>query len=143
MSLESLKFLRACTKALAPACYPCHIRCVTYSVEYSDDFGVWWESLSQAEQESVAHYVKLLETTGPLLPYPYSSGIVNSKHGHMRELRVQHQGEPYRVFYAFDPRRVSYLIIGGCKTGNGRFYDEMIPKADEIYDLHIKELKRK
>jgi len=35
----------------------------------------------------------------------------------MRELRVQHKGRPYRVLYAFDPRRVAMLLIGGDKTG--------------------------
>lgn len=59
----------------------------------------------------------------------------------MRELRVQHQGEPYRVFYAFDPRRAAYLIIGGCKAGDGQFYERMIPIADEIYEQHLKELE--
>ena len=38
----------------------------------------------------------------------------------MRELRVQHQVEPYRVLYAFDPRRMSILLIGGCKAGDWR-----------------------
>jgi hypothetical protein len=41
----------------------------------------------------------------------------------MRELRVQHQGRPYRVLYAFDPRRAAILLIGGDKTGNDRWYE--------------------
>jgi hypothetical protein len=55
----------------------------------------------------------------------------------MRELRIQHGGDPYRVFYAFDPRRAAMLLVGGCKTGNGRFYEEFIPQADRIYDDHL------
>jgi len=31
----------------------------------------------------------------------------------MRELRVQHEGRPYRVLYAFDRRRTAMLLIGG------------------------------
>ena len=42
----------------------------------------------------------------------------------MRELRVQSGGRPIRVFYAFDPRRMAILLIGGDKTGDDRFYDE-------------------
>ena len=114
---------------------------MAYSVEYSDEFGTWWAGLTDAEQRSVAHYVKLLEAKGAALPFPYCSGINGSKHGHMRELRVQHQGEPYRVFYAFDPRRVGYLIVGGCKAGDGQFYERMIPIADKIYDKHLEELE--
>jgi hypothetical protein len=52
----------------------------------------------------------------------------------MRELRVQHQGRPYRVLYAFDPRRVAILLIGGDKTGNDRWYEKFVPRADRLYD---------
>jgi len=50
----------------------------------------------------------------------------------MRELRIQHRGEPYRIFYAFDPRRVALLLLGGCKTGDDRWYERTIPRADRI-----------
>jgi hypothetical protein len=58
----------------------------------------------------------------------------------MRELRVQHAGRPYRVLYAFDPRRVSILLIGGDKTGDDRWYSRMIPIADDLYDQHLREI---
>ena len=58
----------------------------------------------------------------------------------MRELRVQNRGEPYRIFYAFDPRRVAILLIGGCKAGDDRFYEIMIPRADDLYDLYLIEI---
>ncbi|GJE02992.1 hypothetical protein GMJLKIPL_4943 [Methylobacterium isbiliense] len=54
----------------------------------------------------------------------------------MRELRVQSGGAPIRIFYAFDPRRTAILLIGGDKTGGDRFYDEMIPTADRLYDAY-------
>jgi hypothetical protein len=60
----------------------------------------------------------------------------------MRELRVQHQGRPYRVFYAFDPRRAAILLIAGDKTGDGRFYERLTPVADRLYDEHLEELRR-
>ena len=84
----------------------------------------------------------LLKDKGPTLPFPYSSGIKGSKHGHMRELRIQHAGRPYRVLYAFDPRRMAILLIGGNKTGNIRWYDEFVPIADALYDQHIEDLKK-
>jgi hypothetical protein len=79
---------------------------------------------------------------GPKLPFPYSSGINGSKHAHMRELRVQSGGCPLRVFYAFDPRRLAILLIGGDKTGDDRFYEKMIPIADDLYDTYIEEIKK-
>ena len=44
-----------------------------------------------------------------------------------------------RIFFAFDPRRVAILLIGGDKAGKTkRFYRQMIPKADKIYDAHLR-----
>lgn len=59
----------------------------------------------------------------------------------MRELRIQSGGKPLRVFYAFDPRRSAILLIGGDKTGDDRFYERMIPVADDLYDVYVQELK--
>jgi len=111
-------------------------------VEYTDAFGSWWNELTQAEQESVGYGVGLLEAKGPTLGHPHSSGVEGSRHSHMRELRVQHQGRPYRLFYAFDPRRVAILLIAGDKTGDRRFYERMTPIADRLYDEHLEQLKR-
>ena len=113
-----------------------------WTVEYTDEFGNWWSSLSEDEQESVAAYVRLLEIRGAALPFPYSSGITGSRHSHLRELRVQHQGKPYRVLYAFDPRRVALLLIGGDKTSNNRWYIEYVPIADRLYDEHLQILRK-
>lgn len=105
-----------------------------WGVEYTDEFENWWDSLDEDEQESVASYVLLLEARGPMLGFPFSSGIKESKHAHLRELRVQHAGRPYRVLYAFDPRRVAILLIGGDKTGDDRWYEKQVPIADKTYD---------
>jgi len=49
---------------------------------------------------------------------------------------------PYRVFYAFDPRRAAILLIAGDKTGDNRLYERMTPIADRLYDEHLEQLKR-
>jgi hypothetical protein len=97
-----------------------------WPVEFTDEFGRWWEGLAEEEQESVAASVSLLEKYGPTL--------------HMRELRIQHHGKPYRVLYAFDPLRVGILLIGGDKTGNERWYEEHVPIADRLYDGHVDQI---
>lgn len=115
---------------------------MSWEVEFSDEFGHWWEGLNAAEQKSVDFTVSLLQQqAGPTLRMPHSSGIAMSRHAHMRELRIQHEGRPYRVLYAFDPRRTSILLIGGDKTGNSRWYEEHVPRADAIYDQHLRELE--
>jgi hypothetical protein len=111
-------------------------------VEYTDEFGDWYGNLSEAEREDVTAIVELLMETGPRLPFPHSSGVNGSKHGHMRELRVQSAGKPIRIFYAFDPRRQAILLIGGDKTGDGRFYERMVPVADRLYDIYLDEIRK-
>jgi hypothetical protein len=100
------------------------------------------ETLSDVEQVSVGRVFELLVEHGPSLPFPYSSGIAASRHRHMRELRIQHEGRPCRVLYAFDPRRSAILLLGGDKTGNDRWYEEQVPVADRLYDEYLRQLAR-
>jgi hypothetical protein len=113
---------------------------MTWEVEYTDEFFAWWSTLSEAEQNSISVAVGLLESEGPAVRYPYSSGIRGARHSHLRELRIQHRGRPYRVLYAFDPRRVAVLLIGGDKTGDDRWYRTFVPMAERLYDEHIQVL---
>jgi hypothetical protein len=110
-----------------------------WEVEYTDEFGAWWNGLSEAEQESLDASVRLLEEKGPSLGFPHSSG---SRHGHMRELRTQHEGRPFRTLYAFDPRRAAILLIAGDKSGDERWYDTHVPFADRLYDQHLEQLRK-
>jgi hypothetical protein len=113
-----------------------------WEVEYTDELGEWWSDLTEAEQESIDSSVRLLEERGPKLGFPHTSGIEGSEHTHMRELRVQHEGRPYRILYAFDPRRAAILLVGGDKTGDDRWYDVHVPIADKRYDTHIETLRK-
>jgi hypothetical protein len=113
---------------------------VVWGVEFTDEFGAWWDSLHESEQESVRASVRVLMDFGPNLKYPYSSGIKGSKHSHMRELRIQHAGRPYRV--AFDPRRAAILLLGGDETGDSRWYEVNVPRADAIYDEYLETLRK-
>lgn len=114
-----------------------------WEVEFTEEFEEWWESLDEGEQEDIDVVVELLIQSGPLLPYPYSSDVRGSKYGEMRELRIQHQGNPYRVLYAFDHRRVAILLTGGSKKGGDRWYKRFVPVADKLFTEHLKSLKRK
>src|SRR6185312_3720952 len=87
---------------------------MAWEVEYTNEFGSWWSSLTETHQDRVAASVGLLETHGPSLPFPY---------------------------YAFDPRRAAILLIGGDKTGDDRLYERYVPLADRLYDDHLDELR--
>ncbi|MEP6902848.1 MAG: type II toxin-antitoxin system RelE/ParE family toxin [Actinomycetota bacterium] len=113
-----------------------------FEVEYTDEFEEWWNTLSKDGQATVDAYVKMLEEFGIALGFPYSSDIKGSEYSQMRELRAQHKGKPYRVLYAFDPRRMAILLIGGDKTGNSRWYEQFVPLADRLYREHLETLEK-
>jgi hypothetical protein len=46
-------------------------------IEYTTQFGSWWDSLDEDEQISIEHYVRLLEAKGVALRHP----ILNSGQG--------------------------------------------------------------
>ncbi len=115
---------------------------MAYGVEVSEEFKNRYEDLSEPEQNSVERVALMLMEAGPALGYPQSTGIKDSKFSHTRELRIQHEGRPYRVLYAFDPTRVALLLLGGDKTGSDRWYETAVPKADAIYERHLKTIKK-
>jgi hypothetical protein len=113
---------------------------MAWEVEFTDEFADWWHSLDEAEQEDVQASVLLLRERGPTLGRPHADLVATSAYPNMKELRTQHDGRPYRTLFAFDPRRVAILLIGGDKTGNDRWYLEFVPKADKIYAEHLRQL---
>jgi hypothetical protein len=112
-----------------------------WHVEYTDEFGAWWETLDADEQATIVTSIRLLEKLGPHLSRPHADAVKGSRHANMKELRTQFQGRPLRTFFAFDPRRTAILLIGGDKTGDSRFYKRMIPLADRLYDEYLEEIR--
>ena len=66
---------------------------MTWDIEYTDEFGRWWNTLTEAEQVSLA-------------------------------------------------ASVQFLVIGGDKTADERWYEVNIPVADRLYDEHLDELRK-
>jgi hypothetical protein len=113
---------------------------VAWEVEYTDEFGEWWDDLDEDAQEDSYSVVGLLIELGPALGFPHSSDVKGSRYGQMRELRIQSNGRPFRILYAFDPRRTAILLVGGDKTGDRRWYEKFVPIADRLFDDHLNEL---
>jgi hypothetical protein len=104
----------------------------------TDDFAGWFATLDPDGREDVATAIDLLEARGVALGYPRSSAIKGASFA-LRELRIQSQGRPLRVFYAFDTARQAVVLIGGDKTGDGRFYERMIPVSERIWKEYLDE----
>jgi hypothetical protein len=106
-----------------------------WSVEYTDEFERWWDTLTEDDQEAIDAAIELLEERGPALGRPLADNVHQSRHGNMKELRPT---STVRVLFAFDPRRTAILLIGGNKAGAwNRWYDQYIPLADTLYDDHL------
>jgi hypothetical protein len=115
---------------------------MAWEVEFTDEFGAWWHGLSEGEQKDVAAAVKLLESVGPALGRPHAESLsAMSKFPNMKELRIVHRGDAYRVLFGFDPRRVAILLLGGRKPDQ-KWYKTAVPAADKLYQRHLEILKR-
>ena len=113
---------------------------MAWEVEVSDEFRAWYDSLDEGEGVSVDTVVDMLVEYGPILGRPHADTLRGSTIANLKELRVQHAGRPYRILFAFDPRRNAYLILGGDKTGDANWYNEAIRRAEAIYEQHLKEI---
>lgn len=111
-----------------------------WEVEYTDEFEEWWTGLTTGEQKAVKAAVEVLEERGPGLGRPLVDTIQGSRHSNMKKLRPP--GGNIRILFAFDPRRVAILLIGGDKTNAWEsWYARYIPMADTLYDVYLAELR--
>jgi hypothetical protein len=85
---------------------------MAWEVEFTNEFGAWWNNLTAEEQEDISAVVNVLDEKGPSLRRPYVGTIADSRHPNMKELVIQRVGRPYRVLFAFDPHRAAILLIG-------------------------------
>ena len=108
----------------------------------TNEFAAWYAALDADEQDALNYSIELLEEYGPALGRPHADTVRDSQFPNMRELRSQASGRPLRTFYAFDPRRSAILLLGGDKTGDARFYERMIARADALYGEYLEDLER-
>ena len=106
-----------------------------------------WEIESTKEldlntkEEILAHFY-LLRQKGPLLGRPFADSIQGSKIQNLKELRIQVKLKVIRIFFVFTEGRIGLLLAGGDKRGNDkRFYEEMIPMVEKIYNKWLIENK--
>jgi hypothetical protein len=119
---------------------------VAYEIEATDEFIEWWDCLSQKEQVEVAKIVGVLAEKGPNLRRPYAGKIEGSKKiPNLKELIIQFEGNPYRVFFMFDERKFGILLLGAIKTGGKKaqatWYRARIAEVEPIYERYVAELK--
>jgi len=112
-----------------------------WKILVTETYEKWFLRLTNEEQVDVQAVVDVLEMLGPHLSRPLSDSVKGaSRVSNLKELRVQHCGKPYRVFYAFDPNRMAVLLCGGRKDGSGdkTFYKRMIHIAEAEFEEHLR-----
>ena len=115
---------------------------MAWELEVTDEFAEWFRSLTEPEQIAVTRAATLLEERGPSLGRPHVDTLAKqSRYSNLKELRIEHRGDAYRVLFAFDPRRVGVLLLGGRKPDQ-KWYKTAVPAADKLYDRYLEELKR-
>ena len=113
-----------------------------WEVEYTNEFGDWWDTLAMGQQEALDDRICLLADHGPALKRPVIGAIAGSRHNNMKELRASAGGGSLRVLFAFDPRRQVILLLGGDKSGQwDKWYEWAIPAADRLYHIYLQELR--
>lgn len=112
-----------------------------WEVEFTDEFGEWWETLSLEQQAEVSKRVNLLQQKGPALGRPTVDTITGSTISNLKELRTSVAGI-LRILFVFDPRRTAILLLGGDKTGQWvEWYELAIPEAERLYVVYLEELR--
>jgi hypothetical protein len=111
-----------------------------WDVQFDEEFAAWLEGLGEALHDEIVAHIVLLQERGPQLGRPYVDTVEDSAFTNMKELRVQFRGDPWRILFAFDPRRTAILLVGGNKRGDKRWYKKHLPIADERFKRHLRRL---
>jgi hypothetical protein len=111
-----------------------------WTVLIGDEFEPEFLGLEQDIQDEILAMARLLQQFGPNLGRPRVDTLKGSRHANMKELRFDAADGVWLVAFAFDPRRRAILLVAGDKSGGSqkRFYRELIRRADERFDAHLK-----
>ena len=113
----------------------------SWKVNQTSSFELWFRELDDDAKEDIYAAMLVLAEIGPSLGRPRVDTVYGSRHSNMKELRVQSNGRPIRILFAFDTKRDAILLCGGDKTGEKRFYEVMVRQADQLFDEHLEGLK--
>jgi len=115
-----------------------------WEVYLTDGVNEWLDGLGLNDRDSyeqVVYAIEALAEAGPNLGRPLVDRIKGSTVHNLKELRPGSAGSTeIRILFAFDPWRSAILLVGGDKAGNWqRWYRQAIPRAEQLYELYLKE----
>jgi hypothetical protein len=117
---------------------------MAWSVALGDEFEPEFDALHEDVQTEILAIARLLQQFGPQLGRPRVDTLNGSRHTNMKELRFSAADGVWRVAFAFHTKRRAILLVAGDKSGvsQGRFYRDLLRKADERFAAHLARLKK-
>ncbi len=117
---------------------------MSWIVEIGDEFEPEFDELREDVRIELLALPRLLQHFRPQLGRPRVDTLNGSRHANMKELRFSAADGAWRVAFAFDTKRKAILLVAGDKSGvsEGRFYRQLIHKADDRFDAHLARVTR-
>jgi len=111
---------------------------MAWEIRFTPEARAWYHGLSQRDAERIGAAFDELARRGPQLGRPAADSVRGSRHHNMKELRSF--GGNLRALFAFDPKRTAVVLVAGDKTNDWKgWYARNIPRADRLYDNHLRE----
>ncbi len=109
----------------------------------------WLDTLDKETVSDVFFALEQLQQLGPALGRPLVDTIAGSRFRNLNELRPPSpKGSEIRILFAFDPKRMAIMLLGGDKTSGKRkkdkwsaWYKMAVPEAERLYEQHLRELE--
>jgi len=107
-----------------------------YEIVYDPDFETWFNAQSEEFQDEMLFYFNVLSQAGPQLGRKLVDHIKGSSVPNMKELRFDFENMIVRILFAFDLRRQAYILLGGDKSNDKKWYLRNVPIADKRFLRH-------
>jgi hypothetical protein len=102
-----------------------------WTVLFDEEFAAWLDGLDVETRRVLLAHVVLLREHGPNLGRPQVDTLKGTQFPNLKELRVQHRGDPWRA---------AILLVGGNKGGDKRWYKKHIRIAEERFERPLERL---
>jgi hypothetical protein len=87
---------------------------------FHPQFGAEFREMPEETKVALGVVFDLLREFGPRLGRPQVDTLKGSRHGNMKEIRVQTGADWYRLAFAFDPHQQAVVLCGDQKAASAR-----------------------